>query len=177
MLARNFESFHLYWESESDSLILHYERSLGTWAAQLCSGVRGDSTFITKTWLMDRLLVSDCLSLMLSDYLISMNKPYICLFRTLLRNTWCQDKSFSVIASTLGLQGAGSTRAPWRPLQNAKQPMNLDIEDILNKMPQELTFWHLHEKQLSSICNVKNGEESSGWLGPHYQITIWLEWQ
>ena len=118
VLARNLENFHLSWESESDSLKLHYKRSLGTWAAQLCSGVRGDSTYTTKTWLMDRLLVSDCLSLMLADYAYQYEQTllFVC------SEPCCEIHGVKTSSSLWLLpRGARSTRAHWQPSKYAKQ--------------------------------------------------------
>ena len=77
VLARFLESFTCLLRKWKCPLKLHYKRSLGSWAAQLCSGVRGDSSYHHEDLAMDRLLVSDCLSKMLACMFISMNKPLL----------------------------------------------------------------------------------------------------
>ena len=80
VLARFWECFTCLLRKWKWLLKLHYKRSLGTWAAQLCSGVRGDSTY-HEDLAMDRLLVSMFVLIVIS--LSVWTNPTICLFRTL----------------------------------------------------------------------------------------------
>ena len=75
MLAGNFESFHSSVESESCRISCTIKGPSDPEQFS-CAQVSEATQPITKTWLMDRLLVSVCLSLMLADYVVSMNKPY-----------------------------------------------------------------------------------------------------
>ena len=129
VLARNFESFHLSWESESNSLKLHYKRSLGAWAAQLCSGVRGDSTYhedlaYGQTF-GEWLFVSNA-SRLCCQY--EQTLSFVC-SEPCSWNTWCQDKSFPVIASIWGHGGPGHQRFNWQLLQNAKHRAFQDLQE------------------------------------------------
>ena len=62
---------------------------------------------------MDGLLVSMLVLLFIS--LFVWTNHLILFVQNLVRITWCQDKTFLVIASTLGPQGARSTREHWQP--------------------------------------------------------------
>ena len=79
--------------------------SLSTAALGLRLFIRAAFPF---TRAMDRLLVSDCLSILLAYLFISMNKPlvFVC-SEPCTRNTWCQDKFFPLIASIWGQGGPG----------------------------------------------------------------------
>ena len=109
---------------------------------------------------MDGLLVSMLVLLFIS--LFVWTNHLILFVQNLVRITWCQDKSFLVIASTLGPQGARSTRVHWQPpskcqtvagtVNGSKCTMERRLSDILP----------LDSRPCSSQCiEVQISEQSS----------------
>ena len=117
VLARFLESFTCLLRKWKWPLKLHYKRSLGSWAAQLCSGVRGDSTY-HEDLAMDRLLVSMFVLLVIS---ISVWTNHLYLFvQNLVAKYMVSRQVLPFDCFHLGPRGAGSTRAHWQPSKYAE---------------------------------------------------------
>ena len=86
---------------------------------------------------------------------ISMNKHlvFVC-SEPFTGNTWCHDKSFLEIASTLGPQGARSTRVHWQRPQNAKQAKSLP--HLILKSSSLVTSYNLINLSLSDSSRMEN---------------------
>ena len=70
---------------------------------------------------MDRLLVSDCLSLMLADYVYQYEQTLLYVCSEPCSKYMVLRQVFPYDCFHLGPWGARSTRAPWQPSKNAKQ--------------------------------------------------------
>ena len=105
VLAGNFESFHSSVESESCRISCTIKGPSDPEQFS-CAQVSEATQPITKTWLMDWLLVSMFVQLVISLYPWTNHLIFVC-SEPCTRNTWCQDKFFPLIASIWGQGGPG----------------------------------------------------------------------